>query len=94
MTFPWQPDFHFLSTRALIFETVQKVVVTDTGAARFNQEFSTTCFEMGTVIGHLHRVDANFDVYNKEIKYLGKVESKVRALEELVKLYACQHTAG
>lgn len=92
MTFPWQPDFHYLNVRALLFETVQQVVLTDTGAKRFNEEYGTTCFEMGTVIGHLHQVEGNFDVYNKTVQYLGKVESKVRALEELVKLYARQHT--
>lgn len=94
MPFYWEPDYIFRAKRALVFETVQEVVLTIPGAAKFNEEYETNSFAGGATIGHLFLVDGYYEVYNKDVKYLGKVESRTVALQELVKLYARQHPAA
>lgn len=93
MTFFVQPHFNWPPVRSWTGGWDQQVVLTAAGAAYYNELLGTTALAMDQVVG---RISASGDcatlveVYHPAGYYMGQADNRLKAAEELVKIYARQ----
>lgn len=93
MTFFVQSHFNWPRRWGMMGEWLQDVILTDAGAAHFNEQLGCTCLAMGQTLGFIRPTgegNSTVDVFHHSGSFMGTTDNKLKAAEELVRIYARQ----